>query len=68
MRLQEALLQTTWQQTELDMQSDLESLQVWAGKFNLWASQQACKKSLLFQCQPVSASSMVFDGGFYMFL
>lgn len=40
-RLNAQLLQTTWQQTELQMKSDLELLKGWGRKFDLHASQQA---------------------------
>lgn len=40
-RLSAALLQTTWSQTELDVQSDLDALRQWASKFHVFASQQA---------------------------
>ncbi|CAK9081890.1 unnamed protein product, partial [Durusdinium trenchii] len=39
-RLNAQLLQTTWQQTELQMKSDLELLKGWGRKFDLHASQQ----------------------------
>ena len=41
MRLQATLLQTTWCQTEMDIESDLSTLQNWSSKFHLFASQQA---------------------------
>ncbi|CAK9081705.1 unnamed protein product, partial [Durusdinium trenchii] len=39
-RLNAQLLQTTWQQTELQMKSDLELLKGWGRKFDLHSSQQ----------------------------
>ncbi|CAK9102257.1 unnamed protein product, partial [Durusdinium trenchii] len=40
MRLEAALLQTTWSQTELTIQSDINALRGWADKFKLFANQQ----------------------------
>ncbi|CAK9069243.1 unnamed protein product [Durusdinium trenchii] len=39
-RLEAALLQTTWSQTELNIQNDMNALRGWADKFKLFASQQ----------------------------
>ena len=41
LRLQAQLLQTTWQQTELQIESDLAKLKEWARDFDLFVSQQA---------------------------
>ena len=41
MKLQAALLQTTWSQTVLDIESDLSALENWSSKFQIFASQQA---------------------------
>lgn len=41
LRLEAALLQTTWSQTELNIQNDMNALRGWADKFKLFASQQA---------------------------
>ncbi|CAK9105262.1 Uncharacterized protein SCF082_LOCUS49072 [Durusdinium trenchii] len=38
--LEAALLQTTWSQTELTIQSDINALRGWADKFKLFANQQ----------------------------
>ncbi|CAL1161037.1 unnamed protein product [Cladocopium goreaui] len=40
MKLQAALLQTTWSQTVLDIESDLSALENWSSKFQIFASQQ----------------------------
>ncbi|CAL1137009.1 unnamed protein product [Cladocopium goreaui] len=38
--LSAALLQTTWSQTELQIEDDMTKLRTWAAKFHLFASQQ----------------------------
>ena len=40
-RLSQQLLQTTWQQCELQIDSDIMKLKEFAKKFNLYAQQQA---------------------------
>ena len=39
-RLSAQLLQTTWHQTELNFEADLEKLKSWASKFQLFSGQQ----------------------------
>ena len=39
-RLSAQLLHTTWQQTELQCQSDLAKLREWSHKFDLYATKQ----------------------------
>ena len=41
LRLSAQLLQTTWEQTELQVESDLQKLQDWSLKFDLFAGKQA---------------------------
>ena len=41
LRLNAALLATTWSQTELQIEEDLSKLRTWAASFHLFASQQA---------------------------
>ncbi|CAK9071136.1 unnamed protein product [Durusdinium trenchii] len=41
LRLSQQLLQTTWQQCQLQIDGDLLKLKDWAGAFNLYAQQQA---------------------------
>ena len=41
LRLSQQLLQATWGQTELNFESDLQKLQTWAQKYELFSQQQA---------------------------
>ena len=41
LRLNAALLATTWSQTELQIEQDLSKMRTWAASFHLFASQQA---------------------------
>ena len=42
MRLSAQLLHTTWQQMELQFESDMLKLKDWANQFNLFAAKQVC--------------------------
>ena len=47
-RLNAQLLETTWNQVELQVEQDLMKLRQWASQFHLFASQQACLFALLY--------------------
>ena len=48
-RLSAQLLQTTWSQSELQVESDLQKLRAWASKFELYSHQQVSWSMLLSQ-------------------
>ena len=49
-RLTAQLMETTWNQIELQVEEDLMKMRQWASQFHLFASQQACLFALLYVC------------------